>query len=531
MSKQHESSLCPWPGVQEMIDALPFYVLLVDEDHEIIAANLTTRDHLGVDPAEIVGGFCPKIIHGCDGPFDGCPLEESVASGGFVEREHWDENLKQWYLSSISPTTLRTESGKTVYLHFVRDVTRLKEVSSELSMSHEHHAAVSEILQGIQRCQTSIEVLEVLIEQILSLSWMGLTTSAAGFLVEGDGLRMVVRRNLNRTLEQMCEVVPLGQCLCGKVALSGEIRVCTKVSSDHKIRYKGMQDHGHVIIPLKHGGHVLALLSFYLPPGDALDKRRREFIETVAALAGVAFGRLQMRARLVQTDRMASMGILAAIVGHEIRTPLNALSINLQMLGRGLRAEGALEREALLDKLRQAEAEVQRIDRHLEAPLLALGRHEAADPQPLNLNREVRSSIEFIEPEARRQHVRLTHELAPELPQVTADVVRLRRILLNLLLNGIQSAGKGGEVRLSTLEGDASVQVTVEDDGTHSMELKRGDLEQALNSAPNRVSTGGLGLAVCARLVREMKGQITVESTADKHQRFVVSVPKATPSS
>ena len=66
-----------WVDISEILDALPFYVLLVDENHNILQANSKVREHLNVEPREIIGKYCPKVIHGIDGPFEGCPLEEA----------------------------------------------------------------------------------------------------------------------------------------------------------------------------------------------------------------------------------------------------------------------------------------------------------------------------------------------------------------------------------------------------------------------------------------------------------------------
>ena len=73
--------------VSDILEALPSYVLLVDEGHRILQANSAVREQLGLSPEEVVGKYCPKVVHGVDGPFHGCPLEEAVEKGQAVERE------------------------------------------------------------------------------------------------------------------------------------------------------------------------------------------------------------------------------------------------------------------------------------------------------------------------------------------------------------------------------------------------------------------------------------------------------------
>ena len=72
---------------QKTFDAFPFYILLVDSSHNIIYANKHIYDYFQKGPDEIIGKYCPKVIHKMDSPFAGCPLEEAVKTGKLVEKE------------------------------------------------------------------------------------------------------------------------------------------------------------------------------------------------------------------------------------------------------------------------------------------------------------------------------------------------------------------------------------------------------------------------------------------------------------
>ena len=78
------------------------------------------------------------------------------------------------------------------------------------------------ILRAIQAAQTPGQILEVAIDHLLQVSWLGLHTGAAGFLLRGQQLRKIVSRNLPPTVERDCTQLALGQCLCGRVAETGE---------------------------------------------------------------------------------------------------------------------------------------------------------------------------------------------------------------------------------------------------------------------------------------------------------------------
>ena len=130
--------------IQKIIDAFPYYILLLDDNHHILMANSATEDALGLEPAEIIGGYCPKLIHGTEEPFPGCPLEEAVEKGVAVQREIYEPTLKRWLSSAIYPTTLKTDTGQTIYVHDVRDITDRKVAEDELEDNYNKLARMTD---------------------------------------------------------------------------------------------------------------------------------------------------------------------------------------------------------------------------------------------------------------------------------------------------------------------------------------------------------------------------------------------------
>jgi len=132
MEKQlHIADTNFWQDVLSIIDSLPFYVILVDERHYILQTNRAVQEHLGVNREEIIGQYCPKAIHGIEGPFYGCPLEESVETGRPVEREVLDKESGRWLNSAIYPTEMLTEDGRQIFFHMVTDISDHKQEKIE----------------------------------------------------------------------------------------------------------------------------------------------------------------------------------------------------------------------------------------------------------------------------------------------------------------------------------------------------------------------------------------------------------------
>lgn len=139
-----------------ILNSMSYYVLLVDDTHHILYANAAVQSRFGLDPKQLVGGYCPNVIHGMDRPIPECPLEESVITNSAVEREIFDEENDLWLSSAIYPTELLTLTGSKVYLHTVRDITSEKSALLELKNS---------LLKFQKLTEASIKAITLIVEK------------------------------------------------------------------------------------------------------------------------------------------------------------------------------------------------------------------------------------------------------------------------------------------------------------------------------------------------------------------------------
>lgn len=117
------------------------------------------------------------------------------------------------------------------------------------------------------------------------------------FLVDGKtgGLRLAeTRGHFSRDFLEQEAFVPLGRCLCGRAAQSGEVLVCQECFSDprHENRWLGMETHGHYVIPLKHAGKVLGVLTLYTRAGIQPDEDRTSALNEMGQFLGRELNRL-----------------------------------------------------------------------------------------------------------------------------------------------------------------------------------------------------------------------------------------------
>jgi len=166
-------------NIVDILDALPFYVLLVDSDHYIILANRAVQTQLGKEPKDIIGEYCPKVIHGLDEPWYACPLEEAVEKGKAVTREVFDRESRRWINSAIYPTNGFTRDNKRIFFHMVTDITKRKQAEERLRTSRKQLRSLTAHLESVREGErTNIareihdELGQILTALKIDLSWL-----------------------------------------------------------------------------------------------------------------------------------------------------------------------------------------------------------------------------------------------------------------------------------------------------------------------------------------------------------------------
>jgi len=274
-------------AVRSLLDALPGYVMLVDDEHNIVLANQALAGATGMRPEDVVGKYCPKAIHGQDHPFPGCPLEEAMAQGGSVEKEMRDERSGLWLASCIYPTGLVSPAGRPLFLHTTRDISEIRQARAQVARELAERTVLHDLLQTSVSTPGLDQYLEYFVQRLTSLPWLRVETKGAIFLVEDepDVLVMKTQSEMAEPLLLDCARVPFGRCLCGRAAQTGKPIHAAVLDDRHETRFDGMPDHGHYCVPLLSGtNHVLGVLNLYLHAGHEQDDKELAFLLAASSL-------------------------------------------------------------------------------------------------------------------------------------------------------------------------------------------------------------------------------------------------------
>ncbi len=263
---------------------------------------------------------------------------------------------------------------------------------------------------------------------------------------------------------------------------------------------------------------------------DSLMENEESLRAKIDEVEQSAFHLTQAQDRLVRSERLASVGRLAAGLAHEIGNPLAAL-IGMQ----DLLIAGGLEEAEQRDFVERMRKETDRINRILR-DLLQFARPAAGGKSPVsvepgNVESAIYDTITLVRPQSSMKEVELEVDVFPDLPAVSLSKEHLVQVVLNLVLNAGDAVGPGGRVavrakRLDVADGETDrIRVEVEDDGPGVSDDVRDRLFEPFVTTKEVGKGTGLGLAVCRGLVEAAGGSIGLDPAYDGGARFVVDLP------
>ncbi len=213
----------------------------------------------------------------------------------------------------------------------------------------------------------------------------------------------------------------------------------------------------------------------------------------------------QAHEQLLQTEKLSSIGTLAASIAHDMGNIVGPMGWLVERLAR----KGELDEQGR-ELLAQ---QTQRLNTLLRR-LMSLARPKEAERKPTDVNDVVRSVAELISTEARHRGIDLREELAPNLPLVEADASQLEQAVLNLAINALEACSEGCTVILQTAYDEGDVVISVIDDGPGIPEEKQQYLFEPFFTTKEQGT--GLGLFSARRIVQDHDGVIEIDSQVGK---------------
>jgi PAS domain S-box-containing protein len=227
----------------------------------------------------------------------------------------------------------------------------------------------------------------------------------------------------------------------------------------------------------------------------------------------------ELERRLVQADKLSSIGLLAAGVAHEVNTPLAVISTYAQMLAKQI--SGDSEKAPLLEKIARQTFRASEIVNSL----LNFSRTSPTEFVSVDLNKVVNETLTLVEHQLAKARIEVKLALDPALPRIKANPGKLQQVFLNLFLNARDAMENGGTLAVRSTEQDGLVRITVADSGAGIAQENLTRIFDPFFTTKAAKKGTGLGLSVSYGIVREHGGEIEVDSQLGAGTRFELSFP------
>ena len=230
----------------------------------------------------------------------------------------------------------------------------------------------------------------------------------------------------------------------------------------------------------------------------------------------------ELERKLVQADKLSSIGLLAAGVAHEVNTPLAVISTYAQMLAK--QVSGDDSKSKLLEKIAKQTFRASEIVNSL----LNFSRTAPTEYVELDVNRVVRETASLVEHQFQKTGVNTVLNLADDLPAIRGNSGKLQQVFLNLFINARDAMSAGGSLTVRTWAENGFAHVEIADTGQGIAPENLTRIYDPFFSTKGPKKGTGLGLAITYGIVQEHNGIIEVDSAMGRGTRFRLEFP-ATP--
>jgi PAS domain S-box-containing protein len=233
----------------------------------------------------------------------------------------------------------------------------------------------------------------------------------------------------------------------------------------------------------------------------------------------------KLEKQILQSDKLTTIGLLAAGIAHEINNPLGNISLYAQMLSKKATDENTRSKLAIInDEANRAALIVKE--------LLDFSRPSEPEKSPIDINKEIGKVLSILSLQLKDlsvrnpllKDIRITTDLG-HLPLIQADSGQIKQVIMNILTNSVQSVAKNGEIMVRTVAKEDFVEIIISDNGCGIPEENLNKIFDPFFTTKEQGRGTGLGLSISHGIIKRHNGSIEVKSETGKGTTFTIKLP------
>ncbi|MEW6187579.1 MAG: PAS domain S-box protein [Thermodesulfobacteriota bacterium] len=480
-----------------VFDSLSFPTLILTPDHVIIAVNQKLKETYGITTETLVGKTCRQFFKSLEGNEDLpckdrlCPLDETLRDGtghSMLRRIQHPDGSEHWEDRVFSP--ILDDEGEVLYvIESIRDVTRSK--------------ALEKNLQDIRE----------LLNRVLQ--------SSASAIIAADREGHILL--MNRAAEELFGYIfrPGDQINVGSLYPPGVARTIMKKLRDDEYGGHGKLPVTRVEILTALGEQIPVEMTAAIIFEDGREVATMGVYNDLRERISAEKKLQEAQTQLVQAEKMASLGRLAAGVAHEINNPLTGI-----IMYGGLMKEKLDPDHFLQANLSYILEDAERC-RDIVKNLLAYSRQFSKSRDRFYLNEFMEESLRLIRDQKMFINVSLRKELSEERIPVRADRNNMSQVVINLVMNALDAMNKSGTLTIRTYRNDSAQKgcLEISDSGSGIPEENVSRIFDPFFTTKAPGKGTGLGLSTAYGIVQDNHGEIFVKETGPRGTTFLVELP------
>jgi len=334
---------------------------------------------------------------------------------------------------------------------------------------------------------------------------------------ERRGIERILRLTRYRLAAVLLLVIVFGTVISIKLATS----IATPLANLERVTRKIAQGDFSESIAVKGADEIASLETTFNQMEDRLK-------ETFSSLELAIKNLHEKQEQLIEAEKLASIGTLAAGVAHEINNPLAIINEKAGLIQDFLGSAGPFSgKERVLSLLEGVGQSVKRCST-ITHRLLGFARRMDVVPESLDLDDTLREVLDFLDSEILFKDIHVERTSNALFP-ITSDREQLQQVFLNIIKNAVDATDRGGHIWISTAPFEnRAVLVSIRDDGPGISKERLRRIFEPFFTTKDRTKGTGLGLSVSYGLMRKLGGTIRVESEVGVGTTFTVEVPVQT---